>query len=170
MPLGGLITLLVLLPNLLFLVFPPLDRPAEGEVKGPLHHLMEGIERVGQALSFIIPFIYQLPFVQYQPASRASTTGAAIVMALALVFYYAGWARYIAQGRRGCQLFEPMLGVPLPLALSPVIYFAATAVLLKSWPLAVASVLLAVGHLFVSQQAHQHCRQSRIGPIPKTSI
>ena len=55
-------------------------------------------------------------------------------------------------------LFAPMLGVPLPMALSPILYFGAAAIFLGSWPLAAADILQAAGHLFVSQQEYQRCQ------------
>jgi hypothetical protein len=72
-------------------------------------------------------------------------------MVIALLFYYAGWARYVLKGRRFGLLFEPMAGVPLPMAVAPVIYLAGAALLLRSWPLLGAVILLAIGHLTVSR-------------------
>lgn len=158
LPLGGIITLLILIPNLLFLFFPPLQKPPAGEEKGPLHFLMEAIERLGQIGSFLIPFFFKLPFVQLPAEFRAaSVTGALIVMGSALILYYVGWARYLTGGRRLCLLFAPMFRIPLPMAIFPILYFAGAAVLLRSLLLALAVVFLAVGHLFVSQREYVRC-------------
>lgn len=73
-------------------------------------------------------------------------------MALALLLYYAVWTRYFARGRTCALLFELFLGVPLPLAISPIVYFFAASVLFGSWYLALATVILTVGHLWISLQ------------------
>ena len=39
---------------------------------------------------------------------------------------------------------------PLPLAISPVIYFLAASVLFKSWHMALATLILGIGHLPIS--------------------
>ena len=81
-------------------------------------------------------------------------------MVLALGFYYAGWARYALKGHRFVLLYAPLLGVPLPMAICPVVYFAAAAVYLGSWPLAFAAGLLAIGHLAVSQNEWLRCKDT----------
>lgn len=152
MPLGGLITIAILLPNLLYLFMQPTAVPPPLDRNNLLSKIMERIERIGQFGSFLIPFFYQLP-----PLRNASVD-ALLVMAFALMFYYSGWLRYALKGHRFALLFAPFLGVPLPMAVSPVVYFAAAAVLLHSWPLAFAVLLLAAGHLFISQGEWQRCR------------
>ncbi len=158
MPLGGLITLAVLLPNLLALTLPPDAVPPRAGKKNGRVRVMEVIERAGQVGSFLIPFFYPLP------ALRVASVDALAVMALALVFYYIGWARYTLKGHRFVLLFAPLLGVPLPMAISPVIYFAAAAVFLSSWPLAVAVLLLAAGHLYISQSEWKRCQNTLFLP------
>jgi hypothetical protein len=147
MPLGGLITLAVLLPNLLMLFMPPREVPPQTGEKDARYRLMEGLERVGQAGVFLIPFFYPLPVLRY------SSVDALVVMALALLFYYSGWARYANKGHRFVLLYAPFLGVPLPMATSPLVYFAAASVFLSAWPLAAATIVLAVGHLYISHLA-----------------
>lgn len=154
MPLGGLITLAVLLPNLLMLTLPPEAIPPVPGKKARRMRIMEVIERIGQAGSFLIPFFYPLPVLQ------EASVDALAVMALALVFYYTGWARYALKGHRFVLLFAPLFGVPLPMAVSPVIYFAAAAVFLSAWPLAIAAALLAAGHLYVSRGEWQRCQNT----------
>jgi hypothetical protein len=151
MPLGGLITLAVLLPNLLYLVLPPVLVPPELEKKGRLPRIMEGIERVGQLGCFLIPFFYPLPTLQ------EAFVDALVVMGLALVFYFACWIRYAVKGHRFVLLYAPFLGIPLPMAILPVIYFAGAALLLRSWPLGLAVILLAAGHLYISRLEYSRC-------------
>ncbi len=154
MPLGGIITLLVLLPNLLMLVLRPDATPPEAPRKDTMMRLMELVERVGQAGSFAIPFFYPLPVL------RSASVDALAVMALALFFYYSGWTRYAVKGHRFVLLYAPLLGVPLPMAVSPVVYFFAAAIFLRAWPLALAAALLAVGHLYVSNEEWKRCKDT----------
>jgi hypothetical protein len=149
MPLGGVISLAILLPNLLYLVRPPAGAPAEAPRESRLPKGMEAVERLGQAGCFLLPFFYPLP------ALREASIDALALLLMALTFYYAGWLRYALKGSRSILLYAPLLGVPLPMAIAPVVYFAAAAILLSSWPLAAATALLAVGHLSVSQRAYR---------------
>lgn len=154
MPLGGIITLAVLLPNLLMFLLPPVGVPPRAEKKDGLMKIMEVIERIGQAGSFLIPFFYPLP------ALREASVDALVVMALALLFYYVCWARYALKGHRFVLLYAPMFGVPLPMAVSPVVYFAAAAIFLRSMPLVIAVGLLATGHLYVSYSEWKRCQDT----------
>jgi hypothetical protein len=152
MPLGGIVTLAILLPNILILLLPPREVPPQSEPKPGLMGMMEIIERIGQVGVFLIPFFYPLP------ALRETSVDALAVMVLALLFYYSAWVRYATKGHRFLLLYAPFLRVPLPLALSPLLYFGAASVFLSSWPLAAATALLAAGHLPISYAAWNRCR------------
>ncbi len=154
MPLGGVITLAVLLPNLLVLALRPVGIPPEPARKDRRIQGMEILERLGQVGCFAIPFFYRLP------APHSASLDALVVMALALGFYYAGWARYALKGHRFVLLFAPLMGVPLPMAVSPVVYFAAASIFLGSWLLALTTVLLAIGHLSVCQREWLRCKDT----------
>lgn len=142
---GGLVSILLLLPNLLWMLFPPHDQSkGEGGPVGGLYRLMEILEWVGRIAALMIPFFYQVE------AGNTRQLVALAVMALALLFYYAGWVRYFVRDRNYALLFEPFLGMPLPLAISPIVYYLAASALFGSWYLALATTVLAVGHLWIS--------------------
>jgi hypothetical protein len=144
MHIGWLIPLLVLLPNALLVHFPPTEKPEDASV---VNRWLEVLERIGQASVFVIPCFYRIRI------QGTTLTVSLVVMALALVCYYRGWLRYVQQGRHYALLFAPMWGgIPLPMAIMPIIYFGAAAALLRSWPLAVATLVFAIGHLTVSEQ------------------
>ena len=103
------------------------------------------LERTGQVASFVIPFFHEVRIESSQEA--AGLAG----MMLALGLYYLGWARYVLQGRAYRLLYAPLLGIPLPMALAPVAYFLLASVVLRSPLLALAAVVLGVGHFYVSQ-------------------
>jgi hypothetical protein len=147
---GGLASILILVPNLFWMLFPPRD-PPEGETSSATlaYKLLEVMEWLGRLGVFVIPFFYRL-----EVTSRVQVVALA-VMALALLFYYAGWVRYFAQGRKYALLFQPMLRVPVPMAVSPIVYFAAASVLFGSWYLALATIILGVAHLTISLRQAQ---------------
>lgn len=163
MPLGGLISLAVLLPNILILLLPPAAAPAAAleEKRGREFQVMRAIERVGQAGSFVIPFFYALPPL------RGASADALFVMALALLLYYTGWLRYASKRHRYILLFAPLFGIPLPMVIAPVLYLGAAAVFLRAWPLGVAALLLAIGHIYVSQDAWTRCRVPHFMATPE---
>jgi hypothetical protein len=144
MPLGGLVTLLVLLPNLLMIFLPPKSLPAAAGKKSSLTSVMEIVERAGQVSAFVIPFFYSLRVKS--SLEIASLAG----MILALSFYYLNWGRYALQGRAFRLLFQPCLGIPVPLAISPVVYFLLAALLFHSWYLLAAAVVLGIGNIYIS--------------------
>jgi hypothetical protein len=146
LPLGGAITLLVLLPNLLAVFFPArkqLDksgRPDPKQLK-----LFTAVERIGQAACFVLPFFYRLDF------SSVKGGIALAVMALALAVYYAGWVRYLLLGRDEALFYRSLLCIPLPMAVMPVVYFLAASLFLSSVWLLLAAIILGVGHINVTR-------------------
>jgi hypothetical protein len=153
MPFGGIIALVILLPNLLILLFPPQAAPSKMERKDSLYRVMEIVENVGRLGIFIIPFFYAIPSL------RGASIDALVVMAFSLIYYYACWVRYMAKGRRYILLFAPFLGLPQPMVLSPVFYFAFAAIFLHSWPLGIATAVFALGHFYISQGEYQRSRK-----------
>jgi hypothetical protein len=146
MPLGGIIALLILLPNLLVVIYPPVGAPPQQSRGGRLERWMGILERAGQVSSFAIPFFYALDF----DANDGEIGIGLAVMLLSLAFYYVCWVRYLALGHRFELLFKPCLGFMLPLAMCPVVYFLAAAVVLHSPFLWLAALALGVGHIYVS--------------------
>jgi hypothetical protein len=69
---------------------------------------------------------------------------------LSLLFYYAAWLRYFTGGRTIEIMYQPLFGVPLPLAVSPVVFLGVSAYLLSSWSLAPAVVWFWVFHIWIS--------------------
>jgi len=146
-PLGGIITIAILLPNLLVVFFPPNLKLANVSVRvGGLSRVMNIFERVGQIGSFTIPFFYQLK------CSTILDTTMLIIMSGALVLYYAGWTRYLVKGRNEGLFYKSMFGVPLPMAIMPVVYFISASVLLSSGWLLISAIVLGAGHIIVSWQ------------------
>jgi hypothetical protein len=142
-----LITAAVLVPNLLFLVLPPSDAEKYGTPADSLPFAI--LERVGQVSSFILPLLFPLSF------SGTRMLVAWIVMGVLLAFYYAGWIRYFRVGRGYALLYKPLLCVPVPMALSPVLYFLLSSVVLGSIWQAMGATILGVGHITVTMREYR---------------
>jgi hypothetical protein len=143
-----LITAAVLIPNLLFLILPPKNAAKYGKSHGSLPFTI--MERVGQVGSFVLPLFFPLSF------SGTRILVAWVVMGTLLVSYYALWIRFFVGDRNFALLFRPILHVPVPMAISPVLYFLLSSVVLGSVWQAIAAALLGVGHITVS--AHESHR------------
>lgn len=133
-PLGLIVGVLVLAPNLLLLRFPP--RPALPTVRVPWP--LAWAERAGQALCLVVPAITEPGPIAW---------GWSALVAAALAAYLTLWGRYLATGRHPWALFGPVLRVPVPMAILPVVAFLATAAWLANPWIALAAVVLAVGHI-----------------------
>jgi hypothetical protein len=148
MQLGGLITLLILFPNVFYFWAPRPPVDAYDIPRTLLDSAMGVLERAGQLGAFILPFFYDITF---QPLGH---TLALAGMGIVLVFYYVCWGRYFTMGRQAILLYAPLARIPLPMAVSPIVYFLAAALLFGSLPLAAAALVLAAGHLYVSQKEY----------------
>jgi len=152
---GWLVTVLLLLPNALFVFFKPVDALPEEADKSKRMQFMENLERVGQAGSFLLLFLYD-----FQLATTAGKIALAC-MVVSLSLYYLCWGRYFLKGRRFIWLYMPLWGIALPMAVFPLLFLLAASAALRSIPLAAATAVLAVGHLSVS--AHEFSRARDAG-------
>ncbi|MEK4850419.1 hypothetical protein NST04_11305 [Paenibacillus sp. FSL H7-0756] len=147
--LGFIISLLVLLPNLIFLFFPPRSVP-DSLNSAPLVFTL--LERAGQITCFMLPILFGRLI-------SAQTLGvSAVLMALCLLVYYGGWVRYFRSGRAFTALFKPWLGIPVPMAVFPALYFLLLGVWLQSWLFIVPACLFAAGHLVNSWSVYGQLR------------
>ncbi|HSN34794.1 MAG TPA: hypothetical protein VLT34_00455 [Arthrobacter sp.] len=149
-PIGLAISVAVLAPNLLMLVFPPRDAQPLVRVPGPVSWL----ERAGQALCLIVPAI---------TAPAAIVWPWLAVVLAALTGYYALWGRYLTRGRTWSLLYLPLNIVPVPMAVLPVVVFSAAAGLLGNWWIALAAAILTAGHIPASVLAARSLRGSSLG-------
>jgi hypothetical protein len=149
-PLSLIITLLVLIPNIIFSLKPPAGKPTNLP-KEPLPLAI--IENIGRYGGFIIPLFYAID------VSDTCEIIAISLMGLMLLIYYACWMRYFLRGREFKWMFLPFMRIPIPLALSPVLYFMMSSVILHSIPMLVFSLLLAAGHIPISWQQYKLTRE-----------
>lgn len=151
MPNGWMISAAVLLPNVIFMLFPPRSLPEEPGIKSLMGIVLGIAERVGQIGSFAIPFFYSLSV-----RGKGVHQAALCLMLILLAIYYIGWIRYFS--RRDFQLlFRPLFRIPLPLAISPVLYFIIASFAVNSAYLLAVALVFGAGHLYVSHQLHKRC-------------
>jgi len=136
---GAIIPFLILLPNLIWFLVP---HPASDNATVPL--ALNIAENIGRVAIIIIPFFYSLTL------GRRFSIVALVIACLALAFYYAAWIRYFAGGRATALLGAAFIGIPLPLAVAPVVLLIASAYLLGSWPLLAASMWFGIAHIWVT--------------------
>lgn len=134
-----IIPIAVLLPNLFFFGIPLRNSPANIEVKESLIlKIAEGIGRLGV---FVIPIFSSIHHdKQYEVLSILG-------MFTFLLLYYIGWIRYFRRDREYKLLFSPMIGIPVPLAVTPILYFLSASIVLHSSLLFISSLILAIGHI-----------------------
>ncbi|MFW9965350.1 MAG: hypothetical protein ACFFCX_17390 [Candidatus Sifarchaeia archaeon] len=142
---GILIVAAILIPNLLWMAFPPTSVPIHDEKpESQIKQIMTGIENLGRIACFVLPIFFE------PEIAGVLEMVALVAMILSLAIYYTGWIRYFVRGREYKLLFQPLLRIPLPMAIAPIIYFIGAVVILHSLVLLVAVILLAVGHLYIS--------------------
>jgi hypothetical protein len=139
-----IIILPVAFPNILFVFFPPKDVPVSHTEKKKFFAVALLCERIGQVSIFVLPVFYTFDVTENRQKVLL------LMMILSLAVYYIGWIRFLAKGREYALLYSPLVFIPIPLAISPLVYFACAAILMKSFLFAAALVLLAAGHVPIS--------------------
>lgn len=142
---------LVFIPNLLAYFFPPANEPQEFPEEPVLLKIIEWLGRIGL---IIIPLFF--------PFSAKSVAGelALIVILIFLLIYYAGWFRFFYSGRVYEYLYLPLIDIPIPLALSPVVYFLYMSFLLDSTLMLISTIVFAAGHIPLSIISYRAIKQS----------
>ena len=137
---GALIPVLLILPNVVWMLFPKVA--GAKQVSEPL--FLTILENIGRVAILILPFFYSLDL------NRKYSTLVLIGIGLALAVYYAAWIRYFVGGRTPELLRAPFLGIPLPLAITPVVFLTLSSYLMGSWWMLAASIFFGIAHIWVS--------------------
>ncbi|MCL6603649.1 MAG: hypothetical protein K6T94_12295 [Paenibacillus sp.] len=134
-----IIPIAVLLPNLFFFGTPPRNSPTTMDTKENMFFkIAEGIGRLG---------VFVLPIFSTIHKDKPYEVLAIIGMFVFLLLYYVGWIRYFRKERDYKLLFSPMIGISVPLAISPVLYFISASIVLHSYLFLLSSLILAIGHI-----------------------
>ena len=134
---GLLIAIFILIPNLLFVIFPPKNIPDGLKDAGIIFTLLERIGQVGCIV------ILSISLHNYQNLNIDIWFG---LMVLCIIIYYSLWIRYVIKGHDFSLCFKPLMFLPIPMAILPVLAFVFAALWGKSIYLGIAVVLLAIGH------------------------
>lgn len=136
---GVVIPVLLMLPNVVWMLLPKLDMGSRGSV--PL--VLTIAENVARVVVLALPFFFALQLTKRY--SMLTVAG----MALALTIYYAAWARYFVGGGAVTLLSAPLLGIPSPLAFAPIAFLILSSYLLDSWWMLAASMVFGALHVWV---------------------
>jgi CDP-diglyceride synthetase len=112
-------------------------------------YVCEYLEHGGRVLYFV------LIIFTAESGVPALTRPFFYLAAVSLLIYYLLWSRYFLRGSDYRLLFEPVLRVPLPMAVFPVLSLLFAALWLQSIPSVIAGAAFAVGHLVNSYIAYK---------------
>ena len=143
---GFIFSVLLLLPNLLFIIMPPTKIPLN---KGKESLILTAVEQIGRIACFILPILLGKRIASQQ------TSIWVIGMAICLSVYYLLWLQYVIKGCRYYDLFKPLGCIPIPMALFPIFYLLFLGLWIQSPLLILFTLLFAVGHISISW--HTYC-------------
>ena len=140
--------IVILFPNFILLVFKPTHTPSHSR-KTMMWRMLGWIEHVGRFMTMF--------FCLLSPVSVDGTFKYVMLALMVLVIglYYIGWLRYITAGHDYRVLFEPLLKIPLPMALFPILFFLLVAWLIQSSEMGISILIFAVAHLLESNRIRQ---------------
>ena len=135
---GTIIPVLLMLPNLAWMLFYSLDAGARSDVPFAL----SAAENAARSAALALPIFFSL----YKKSvwSAAAWVG----MAGALAVYYLAWGRFFVGGGSVALLSAPLMGIPSPLALSPVALLLLASYLMNSWWMFTAALSFGVFHVW----------------------
>lgn len=147
---GTAISIVMILPSIIFFTaFPPVNMPV-GLREAPVVFTI--LEKIGQAGCFGLLALSK----DRLRLDRVNIW--AVLMLVCIAVYYGLWLRYISAGREFSSLWTPFLGIPIPLAVIPVLAFGFAALWGRSLWLGAASVILAIGHITVTWVSYTQVR------------
>lgn len=144
--LGTLMALTLLAPSMLMIKFPLENVPAGVRDAGSVFIILE---RIGQLGCIGILAISKDNFQHVKFGILAA------LIVLFIMIYYGLWIRYIVKGQQFKLLWDPLVFIPIPMAVIPVCAFGLAAIWGKSIWLSLAVVCLAIGHLANSWQSYK---------------
>jgi hypothetical protein len=138
---GFIVILLPLLPNVIFFLKPSQNLPNNLRDGGVFVNILEHGSRIGYYAIMI--------FITNNHLENSKSTYL-FGLLLCLVIYYILWGRYFLKGRNYKLLFESVWGIPIPMAIFPVLYYLLAAIWINNLPAVLAIILFAIGHFINS--------------------
>ena len=140
----GLITLLLLfIPNLLWTRCQPADYSAENE-----NRVLMIFEKAGQVLVTCIALI----FSDFNLQTLSPWLIWLVLAAVAMALYEFCWIRYFIGEHTVASFYRSLWGIPVPLAVLPVVAFFCLGIYGKVVWMLLAVVLLGIGHIGIHLQ------------------
>lgn len=144
-----LVTILIMLPNLLFFIFPPKNMPAQLRDGGTLLNILEH----GGRIAFFGLFLFTPSNTQPLQLSLFL-----VLTGFFLLVYYALWIRYFRAHRDFRLLMDSVFGIPVPMAIFPILALLFAALWLTAYLSIPVLVCFAIGHitnsLITEEQLH----------------
>jgi AraC-like DNA-binding protein len=138
----GLIFLCCLfIPNIFYGLYPPIDYFKIKENK-----ILSFMERIGQVLCTILVIIFD-DFNIHKISFWTIWLGIAFIL---MVLYLLCWVRYFLGNHLSKDFYRPFLGIPVPLAVLPVIAVFLLSVYGKVILLGIAAIILGIGHIGIT--------------------
>ncbi|MBU3146929.1 hypothetical protein [Clostridium sp. CF012] len=143
---GIIIVALVLLPNILFAIFPPNNILANIEDGGMVINILEHGTQI----------IYFIVLVSTTKNSKVNYGSILFIgMVICLLVYYILWVRYFINGREYSLLFDTVMHIPLPMAVFPILFLLFAALWFQNISLTILIGLFAVGHIINSYTTYK---------------
>jgi len=138
---GLVVFALPMLPNIAYAIWPPRGGEAPPARKYPL---LEGVEQASRTFYLLALTL----LVSSTPRDMSSPWLYLGIVFLAL--YFVVWLRYFVGGRDPLLLGTSFLGIPVPLAVFPVLYFLCAALWLHNPVAAGCMLVFGIAHITVS--------------------
>ena len=135
---GAIIPVLLILPNLAWMLFYSFDAGAKSDV--PV--VLSAAETIARSAALVLPFFYSLN------KKGVWSAVAWVGMAAALAVYYVAWGRFFMGEGSAALLSAPLMGIPSPFALSPVALLLLASYLMNSWWMFSAALAFGVFHVW----------------------
>jgi hypothetical protein len=138
---GGVVTLLILAPNIPWIIWgaklPEAPKTQIPEILGTAEHVM-------RLLVFVLPFFYRINLF----STPHKVMG--LLALLVLGMYYGCWARYYVNGWQQMYLGKALWGIPVPMAIFPVVFLLLSSYVLHALPLGICAGIFGILHIYIS--------------------
>lgn len=143
---GTLIAISVFAPNFLMIMFPPKNVPDHLKSEEMIYTILERIGQVG-CIGILV--------ISKDNFQNLKFSIWVVLIVLSIAAYYCLWIRYVVMGRKYILLWEPLMGIPIPMAVFPVCTFGFAAIWGNSIWLGIAVVCFSIGHFVNSWHSYQ---------------
>lgn len=138
---GGVVTLLILLPNIPWIIWGSKGTDA---LETPIPAILAMAEHIMRLAVFLMPFFYRIDL------SSTSCKVVGVLALIALGVYYVCWGRYYVNGWEQAYLGKPLWKIPVPMAIFPVLFVVLSSYVLRALPLGICAGIFGILHIYIS--------------------